>query len=264
MGNMLRALLLIALAWPAAAQSATADREQAARDVVTNAAQALLERHPAAFLEALDKPLAEKLRKPVDALLRSFDVQPVVEFVSATTDDRGVALAVDWKMDIAAREGLRSVTHRRRRLTCRIESRDGAPKIVTLDGVLNAPGLFSPPDIDGAWDLIESAARLLSQRDAPAAGFLSVFDSKSPSYESLRDGAESLAGRGEVDSTVALTTDDGTDTARTLEVDWTLEVVNPDTGIRVLQRESPVTAKMERRGKRWVIVSIAPLEFFTK
>jgi hypothetical protein len=261
---MLRALLPIAMAWPAAAQSGAADREQAARDVVTNAVQALVDRHAATFLEALDKPIADKLRKPVEALLRSFDVQPAIEFVSATTDDRGVALAGDWKLDLAAREGLRSVTHRQRRVTCRIEARDGAPKIVTLDGVLDAPGLFSPPDIDGAWDLLESAARLLSQRDAPAAGFLSAFDSKFPGYESLRDGAESLAGRGEVDSTVGLTTDEGTDTARTLEVGWTFEVVNPDTGMRILQRESPVTAKLERRGKRWVIVSIAPIEFFTK
>jgi hypothetical protein len=257
---MLRALLLIGLAWAAAAQSAAPDREQAAREVVSNAVRALAERHAAGFLDVLDKPLASQLHKPIETLLRSYDVQPAIEFVSATTDDRGVALVTNWKIDIAAREGLRSVTHRERRVTCRVESRDGASKIVTLD----APGLFASPDIDGAWDLLQSAARLLSQPDSPVAGFLSTFDSKLPNYELLRTAAESLTAQGEVDSTIGLTTDEGTDTARTLEVDWTLEVVNADTGIRIQQRESPLTFKVERRGKRWVIVSLTPLDFFTK
>jgi hypothetical protein len=265
---MLRALLLIALAWPVAAQSPAADPQQTARDLVSNAAQALADRRTAGFLGALDKPLAERLRKPVEALLRSYDVQPALEIFFTGVNGPGVALGIDWKMDLAAREGLRSITHRQRRVTCRVEPRDGALRIVALDaireGPLDAPSLFSPPDITGAWDLLQSAARSLSQAVSPAAGFLAAFDSKLPGYESLRNGAESLTAQGEVDSTIGLTTDEGTDTARTLEVDWTLEVVNPETGLRILQRESPLTVKIERLGKRWLVVSIAPLDFFTK
>jgi hypothetical protein len=271
MPNMLRALLLIALAWSVAAQSG-ADQQQAARDLVSNAAQALGERRAAGFLDAFDKPLAEQLRKPVEALLGAYDVKPVLEFLSATADDRGVALGIDWKLDLAAREGLRSITHRQKRVSCRVESRDGALRIVAftanLDGTPGTPGLFSPPVVSGAWDLLQSAARALSQADvsvlARVAGFLAAFDSKFPDYEALRNGAEALAAQGEVDSTIGLTSDEGTDTARTLEVDWTLEVVNADTGIRILQRESQLTCKVERRGKRWLVVSITPLEFFTK
>ncbi|MGD0046124.1 MAG: hypothetical protein ABSE42_03820 [Bryobacteraceae bacterium] len=262
--NTPRALLLIALAWPTAAQNAPADREQAARDVVSNAAQALAERRDAGFLEALDKPLVELLRKPVESLAHVYDIQPALEFLSATADDRGVALTIDWKLDLAAREGLRSITHRQRRVACRVESRDGALHIVSLDGALDTPGFFSPPDVDGAWDLLQSAAHALSQPGSPAVGFLASFDAKLPGYEALRNGAEALTAQGEVDSTIGLTTDEGTDTARTLEVDWTLEVVDVNTGLRILQRESDLTCKVERRGKRWLIVSIAPLEFFTR
>jgi hypothetical protein len=261
---MHRALLLIGLAWPAAAQNGPADREQAARDLVSKAAQALAERRPAGFLEAFDRPLAEKLRKPVEALVRSYDIQPALEFQSKAEDDRGAALAVDWKLDLAAREGQRSITHRQRRIACRVESRDGALRMVALDGAFDAPGLFSPPDVNGAWDLLHSAASALSQPDTRVTGFLAAFDSKLPGYEALRNGAEGLAAQGEVDSTIGLTTDEGTDTARTLEVDWTLEVVNAETGIRILQREAQLTFKVERRGKRWLIVSITPLDFFAK
>jgi hypothetical protein len=265
--NLPRALLLIALAWPAAAQNAPADQQQAARDLVSNAAQALAERRAAGFLEAFDTPLAEKLRKPVEALVRSYDVQPALEFLSATEDDRGVALGIDWKLDLTAREGQRGITHRQKRVSCRVESRDGALRIVVFgvpDGALDASGFFSPPDVSGAWDLLQSAARALSQPSTPVVGFLAAFDSKLPGYEALRNGADALAAQGEVDSTIGLTTDQGTDTTRTLEVEWTLEVVNADTGIRILQRESDLTCKVERRGKRWVITSLTPLEFFTR
>jgi len=265
--NTPRALLLIALAWPAAAQSAPADREQAARDLVSKAAQALAERRAAGFLENFDQPLAAQLRKSVEALVPAYDIQPALEFLSATADDRGVTLGIDWKLDLAAREGQRAVTHRQRQVSCRVESRDGAPRIVSfadnLNGTPGAPGLFSPPGVDGAWDLLHSAVSALSQSGG-AAGFLAAFDSKLPGYEALRTGAEALAAQGEVDSTIGLTSDEGTDAARTLEVDWTLEVVNAATGIRILQREADLTFKIERRGKRWLIVSLSPLDFFTK
>jgi hypothetical protein len=264
MPNLLCALVLIALAWPAAAQNAPADREQAARDLVSNAAQALAERRTAGFLDALDKPLADKMRKPVEALVKAYDIQPALEFVSAAADDRGVALGIDWKMDVTAREGPRSVTHRQRRVSCRVEPRDGALRIVAFtdnpDGPPGAPGLFAPPDVDGAWDLLQLAARAL---DNSAAGFLSSFDSKMPGYETLHSGAGTLRAQGEVDSTISLNADEGTDTARTLEVEWTLEVVDSG-GFRVLQRESDLTFKIERRGKHWLIVSLSPLDFFMK
>ncbi len=264
MGNTPRALWLIGLAGLAAAQSGPAGREQAARDLISNAAQALAERHAAAFLEDFDRPLADKLRKPVEALIGSYEIQPALEFLSATTDERGVALTIDWKLDLTAREGQRAITHREKRVGCRVESRGGALRITALDGTLEAQGFFSPPDVDGAWDLMQSAARALNQPDSPAAGFMAFFDSKLPGYEALRSGAEALVAQGEVDSTVGLTSDEGTDDSRTLEVDWTLEVINSDTSIRILQREAELTFKIERRGKRWVIVSVAPLEFFTK
>src|ERR1019366_3629487 len=157
--NTPRALLLIALAWPAAAQSGPGEREQSARELMSNAAQALRERRTTGFLEAFDRPLADPLRKPVEALVRSYDVQSAPEFLSVTADDRGVALTIDWKLDLTAREGQRSITHRQKRVGCRVELRGDALRIVALD----APGFFSPPDVDSAWDLLQSAARALSQ-----------------------------------------------------------------------------------------------------
>jgi len=271
---MRRALLSIGLAWAAAAQDAPADRVAAARDLISKAAQALADRRPAAFLEALDRPLAGRLRKPVEALIQDYDLQPALQFVSVTAEDRGTTLAIDWKLDLTAREGERGTTHRARRLECRVEPRNGALRIVSLGGAFDAPGFFAPPDIDGAWDLLESAARALNQEFRSAeppppvsvrvAGFLSLFDSSFPGVEALRGKVEGLMTQGEVDSSLELTSNEGTDSVRTVAVDWILEVVDNDTGMRILRREADLTFHIERRGKRWLIVSLAPLDFFTK
>jgi len=259
---MLRALLLSGMAWQVAAQSGPADPEKAARDLIQNAAQALAERRATGFLEAFDRPLAERLRKPVEALVRDYDIERALEFRSAAGDERGAALSVDWKLDLTAREGQRDITHRQKRLECRVAVRDGAPRIVSLDGAFEGAGFFAPPDVDGAWDLLESAARALSERDKPVAGFLAFFDSKLPGYEALRNGAEGLAAQGEIDSSIALSGNEGTDAARSITVDWTLEVVHADTSMRILRREADLTLEVERRGKGWLVTAIAPLDFF--
>ena len=267
---MAQGLLLIALAWAGAAQNAPAEREQAAENLVANATQALAERRAAGFLEAFERPLADKLRKPVEALAAGYDIQPALEFLSAAAADRGVSLRIDWKLELTAREGQRSLTHRERQVGCRVERRGDALRIVSFDESGGATGLFAPPNVDGAWDLLQSAARELGQPGfqagpaAAAAGFIACFDSRMKGYEALRGGAEALAAQGEVDSTIGLESDEGTDSARTIEADWTLEVVNGETRIRILQREAQLTFKMERRGRGWAIVSAAPLDFFTK
>jgi len=267
------ALLLIGLIPSAAAQNGPADREQAARDLIANAAQALAERRAPGFLDALDRPLANQLRKPVEALVRDYDIQSGLDFAPAAGDDRGVSLAVTWRMDLTAREGGRAVTHRERRVTCRVESRGGALRIVAVDGALEAPGLFSSPDIGGAWDLLLTASTALvgafgpgqlRDPDTTAAGFMTAFDSKMAGYEALRAGVAALAAQGRINCTLTLTSNEGTDAVRTVAVDWVLEVAGSETGIRILERESQLTFLIERHGKRWLIVSVSPLDLFTK
>jgi len=262
--GVLRALLLLGLAWPAAAQSAPADRERAARDLIANAAGSLAGRDAAGFLAAFAPSLADQLRKPIEALARDYEIQPALQFVNASAENNGIAFTIDWNMSLTAREGQRGVTHRHEVVSCSVELHGGLPRIAALEGK-NAPdaaAFFSPPDVGGAWDLLQGAARALSQPDSPAAGFLAAFDSRMPGYEALRIGAQDLAARGEVDSTIGLTSDEGTDTVRTIEADWTLEVVDSGTRIRILQHEAPLVFTIERRGKRWVIVSLRPPDFF--
>jgi len=265
----LRALLVFASAWPAAAQSGLTNPEQAARELIAQAAQALAGRHAAGFLEAFDRPLADQLRKPVGALVQDYSIQPALEFLDGAASGGGITVTLKWNMDLTAREGQRSVTHRHWLVDCSVAPRDGALRITRFSGnheplssTQGPAALFAPPRVDGAWDLLQAAARALSQPDTPAAGFLALFDARMPEYEKLRAGADGLAAEGQLNSSIGLTSDEGSDTARTLEVDWTLEVVHSETGMRIAQRERQLTFQMERRGKRWLITSLAPADFF--
>jgi len=95
-----------------------------------------------------------------------------------------------------------------------------------------------------------------------AAGFLSAFDPSMPDNETVRSGVMGLAAQGEVQSSVDLIANEGTDSSRTLEVDWTLQVVDEDTGIRRGGREERVKCRLELQGKHWRITSVAPADFF--
>ena len=95
-----------------------------------------------------------------------------------------------------------------------------------------------------------------------AAGFLANIDRGMASYEALRTAVTALAGNSEVESSVELVSNDGDDSRRTLEVDWTLEMVNPDTGIRVAERHERVKCQVEWRDRRWRITGLEPLSFF--
>jgi hypothetical protein len=92
----------------------------------------------------------------------------------------------------------------------------------------------------------------LSQGDADA--FLAHFDRAMPGYARLRDAIAALANLDTV-SSIDVLEDKGDDKRRVATLDW---ILSPAKG----KRRATVTITIERRGKRWTIVALAPLEFF--
>jgi hypothetical protein len=43
---------------------------------------------------------------------------------------------------------------------------------------------------------------------------------------------------------------------------WLLRVTRPGTAMRLTDREQQVKAKLERRGKKWRVTALDPVEFF--
>lgn len=246
-------LLMIVAAVPLAA-----DEPATAADTVKQAATALGNGDAAGFAAAFDSamPGLAALRAGADGLLRQADVQSSIEFRGESGDGRSRTLLMDWKLLIAERGASHAVTTRQARVTCRLALRGGQWRISGFE----PSDFFAPTRVDGAWDVLETAAAALSNGDA--AGFLSAFDPSMPDYETVRSGVMGLAAQGEVQSSVDLIANEGSDSSRTLEVDWTLQVVDEDTGIRRGGREERVKCRLELQGKHWRITSVAPADFF--
>ncbi len=97
-----------------------------------------------------------------------------------------------------------------------------------------------------------------ASRPRHATEFLDHFDKSMPGYGQFRDQIEEMVGAGEVATTIDFINTEGKDKTRTLDLDWLLQ---PE-GERA--RRAVIRCTIEKRGKKWKVTSIAPIEFFKK
>lgn len=228
-------------------------------DPVYRAATALGNGDAAGFAAAFDPstPGLKGIRADAAELVRQADTQSTIRPAGDSGDSTARTLTFDWELRIAGKGAATGQTRRAARVTCRVAQRNGRWRIVQFE-----PGnFFRPPQTSGAWNVLESAATALNSENA--AEFLSFFDKSMPGYDRVSAGAAALVAEGEVQSSIELASNEGTDTVRTLDVDWTLQIVNVDTRIEHASRRQRVKCRLELQGKRWRIVSVDPVDFFS-
>jgi hypothetical protein len=115
-------------------------------------------------------------------------------------------------------------------------------------------------DASKAWDLLADAASALSQGNA--VYFLSLCDSKSPVFQTLRSNISGLLGGMEVQSSIDPIGNEGDADRRTIQVDWSLRLVPISRGAAPVARRQIVKCVLEKHGRKWLIESMEPAEFF--
>lgn len=122
---------------------------------------------------------------------------------------------------------------------------------------------------DDVWELLASAARALCEATAleppnrgNAAPFLSYFDRKMPGYETLRENVTNLVAQADLQASLEPVRNEGDDRARDVDLDWTMRITSLVQGMTSTERRQVVKCRLEKQGKKWRIVSIAPLAFF--
>jgi len=227
-------------------------------DAVERAAAALGDGDIKAFAAAFDlsAPGLAQMRAQAAQLVGQADAQSNIEFRGESGDNRVRTLQLDWELRITDKES-QAATRRQARVTCRVELRGGEWRILSLE----PRDFFRPPHVGGAWNVLESAAAALS--DGNAAGFLAYFSKSMPGYTKVENGAVAMVAEGEVRSSIDLLSDQGTDTSRTIDVNWALSIVSEDTQIRRGAREQRVTCRMELQNKQWRIAAVEPVDFFS-
>jgi hypothetical protein len=127
------------------------------------------------------------------------------------------------------------------------------PVLLIVAG-LTAVGQNRPPEQMEVFRLVTEA---LANQDADA--FLDQFDPKMPQYEKLRNEIQDLFGMAqEIGSTVDVISDEGDGLKRTLELDWLLKIDTDEP------RRQIVKCQVEKRGKKWKITALEPVDFFKK
>jgi len=221
---------------------------------VEKAATALANRDTAGFAAAFDPkmPGLAALRAAADGLLQYGDVQSSLQFGTS----EGGRLDIAWELRIREREGSQGLVLRKAQIKCRVVEVKGTWRIAGFE----PRDFFAVPHVDGAWNVLESAAVFLDKGDA--AGFLSYFERSTPGYDGIARGANSMVAQGIVEAAIDMTSNEGTDTSRTIQVDWTLHIADADTGLIIATREQEVTCRVELVKDHWRIAEVQPAAFF--
>jgi hypothetical protein len=83
-----------------------------------------------------------------------------------------------------------------------------------------------------------------------------------PNFQDFRRDVVALTDLADVTNSIEVLSDTGDDTHRAEELDWFLEIVGKSDPHPMERRREVLKFRLERKGKKWKIVSIEPLHFF--
>jgi hypothetical protein len=113
-----------------------------------------------------------------------------------------------------------------------------------------------------ATALADADRELNNDKELPrpprATEFLDHFDKSMPGYAEFSGQIEAMVGAGDVSTTIEFVNQQGDDRKRMLDLDWSLQF----EGER--PKRAVVKCTIEKRGKKWKITSIGPMEFFKR
>jgi hypothetical protein len=135
-------------------------------------------------------------------------------------------------------------------------------------GLVLAAALLGAEPTQEVLDLFTGLAASLSGNDA--VGFLAAFDRAMPGYDKLREEMTALVGPPpvngvpltEIANNVDVVRDEGDAQHRTVEVNWRMRIKRRGDATAGAPREQRIECKLEKRGKKWKIVAMSPIEFF--
>jgi hypothetical protein len=122
------------------------------------------------------------------------------------------------------------------------------------------PRLLAAAAAEQAFDLFTGLASRLA--DDNAEGFMADIDTSLPGYADLRANVTALVAQASVQSSVVLLSNEGTDTVRTVELDWYLQLAGRAGTQAITRRREIVKCRVEKTGKKWKVFTLTPLGLF--
>ncbi len=133
-------------------------------------------------------------------------------------------------------------------------------------GLVCIAAIFAFADAhDDVIEVVTDMAGALTEVNVPK--FMSAFSKDMPEYATLQNNVTALVNQAEVSSSIQPITEDGDDEARSIDLDWVLEVRSLEQDGPIVRRRQVIHCQLRRdmvqkKKPRWKIVSIKPLDFF--
>jgi hypothetical protein len=113
---------------------------------------------------------------------------------------------------------------------------------------------------DDVMEVLGSMAGALTEVNVPR--FMAAFDKDMPDYNTIESSVTALVNQAEVSSSIVPLHEDGDDQARTLDLDWTLQVRSLEQDGPIVRRREVIHSQLRKENKHWKVVAIKPLDFF--
>jgi|SRR5580658_5172824 hypothetical protein len=127
--------------------------------------------------------------------------------------------------------------------------------------------MFAFADAHGdVIEVVTDMAGALTEVNVPK--FMSAFSKDMPGYATLQNNVTALVNQAEVSSSIQPVTEDGDDQARSIDLDWVLEVRSLEQDGPIVHRREVVHCELRKdqvhkKKPQWKIVAIKPLDFFS-
>ena len=135
------------------------------------------------------------------------------------------------------------------------------PAIVRSVLLVSIAAAFACADAhDDVIEVVTSMAGALTDVNVPK--FMSAFSKDMPDYGTIENNVTALVKQADVSSSVQTVSEAGDDQARTIDLDWVLEVRSLEQDGPVVRRREVIHCQLRKEKKHWKIVSLKPLDFF--
>ena len=126
----------------------------------------------------------------------------------------------------------------------------------TMGGAASSAAVGVARAADAQQQIFDLFAKIAS------AMFIEAVDPGMPNFQDFRRDVVALTDLADVTNSIEVLSDTGDDTHRAEELDWFLEIVGKSDPHPMERRREVLKFRLERKGKKWKIVSIEPLHFF--
>lgn len=100
--------------------------------------------------------------------------------------------------------------------------------------------------------------RPIADQPREASPFLDHFDKSMPGYTEFASQIQDMLGAGEVQTSIDFVNTEGDNQKRTLDLDWVIQCEGETP------KRAVIKCTIAKRGKKWKITSLAPIDFFKR